>query len=186
MTDEIWRPIPGWPNYEVSSLGSVRSLDRQVPSDNQWGKHIQNRRGRVLKASLNGEGYLMVVQTNSRRFRRARIVHRLVAECFLGEQPDGLVVDHIDGNKINNKVSNLRYVTRSYNGRNRVALKGCTQTKGGMWSATIRIDGKSIYLGTFPTQNEALAKRRVAQLQSLDGMAAPQDIDKWLAANANA
>ena len=90
-----WKVIPSYPNYEVSSIGTVRRLDSK----------------RMLIISINGRaGYEQVWIDGG-----SKPCHILVAEAFIGPRPKGYVIDHIDENKQNNRPINLRYVTSSYN-----------------------------------------------------------------------
>lgn len=101
MTEkEVWKNIPDWDDdYEVSNFGYVR-----------------NKRTKKRKAlDPNTNGYLRVVFYNGHKRQRV-FVHRLVAKLFVPcENPLCNVVNHIDGNKQNNKASNLEWVTRSEN-----------------------------------------------------------------------
>ena len=98
--DEQWRRIESHPKYEVSSCGRVR------------------RRDRILIATLRGSTRAKYYELHLGRGKTYRI-HRLVAEAFL-PNPDGKpFVDHIDRDKLNNNVSNLRWVTKSENLMNR-------------------------------------------------------------------
>ena len=110
---EEWRPVSGYEGlYEVSSLGRVRSLPRvweQVSKHGTLHKHTSS--GRTLKPGLTRQGYPSVVLGR----RRTRLVHRLVAEAFLGPCPAGKEVRHLDGTRTNNTISNLAYGTRSEN-----------------------------------------------------------------------
>ena len=81
-------------DMEVSNFGNVRKMV-----------------GKKLYKQGNKDNYRMV-----RRQNKTIYVHTLVAETFLQKRPDNLVIDHIDGNKYNNHVSNLRYVSHGYNG----------------------------------------------------------------------
>lgn len=101
-----WRPVPRWPEYEVSCLGQVR---RVRPA---FGAVV----GRVLKPMLNKRtGYLSVVLC--RHAQPARIdIHRLVAQAFHGPQPSLVhLVAHNDGVRTNNHASNLRWATQREN-----------------------------------------------------------------------
>lgn len=102
--------------------------------------------------------------------RRSRATHERhmtwMHRAIIGPVPDGLEVDHIDGDSLNNKRSNLRLCTRQENTRNRrgrvIAASGArgVRTFGGRWMA--RID--DLYLGLFPTKEEAAeAYRRAAR-----------------------
>lgn len=103
MNDEEWRPFLGG-DYEVSSLGRVR---RARPGRCTFA-------GRVMTLVLQSNGYYKINPVvNGKNVQRN--VHDLVAEAFLGPRPDGAVVNHIDGDKTNNAVGNLEYVTHAAN-----------------------------------------------------------------------
>ena len=102
-TTEEWRPIHGFDGYEVSNLGRIRSL-----------KNYGGVACRILKFVLGNRGYF-IVPLGSRPSRKAPLVHKLVAEAFHGPRPEGLHINHIDGNKRNNRADNLEYVTHQHN-----------------------------------------------------------------------
>jgi hypothetical protein len=85
-------------------------------------------------------------------------VHRLFAQAFVPNPNNLDMVDHIDGNKTNNRLSNLRWVTRSQNQHNRVNAKGYYWNKqSNKWHAQLSIEYKLRYLGSFNTEAEARA-----------------------------
>lgn len=108
---EEWKPVIGFEStYEVSSLGRVRSKERVVVGR----KSTRVYKGIVLSPGLQSNNYLGVwLCLNAKRI--SRLIHHLVAEAFIGPRPDKMDVDHIDGNKTNNKASNLRYLLISDN-----------------------------------------------------------------------
>jgi hypothetical protein len=71
---------------------------------------------------MSSSGYLNVIASRNQK-RQTFIVHQLVAQYFLGEKPKECVIDHIDGNKLNNHVSNLKYVSPAENSRKRFDAK---------------------------------------------------------------
>lgn len=91
--------------YQVSDRGRVRSHpDAKVKG---------SKPGRILFQSMDDRGY---PQCELRAGNRCTVkVHRLVAEAFLGRRCAGMTVNHIDGNKMNNNLENLEYVTRAEN-----------------------------------------------------------------------
>ena len=92
---EIWRDIPGYEGlYQVSNLGNVKSA---------------YLKGKLKKQRLNPNGYFGVNLSKDGKGKNAN-VHSLVAQAFLNHKPCGfkIVVDHIDDNRKNNKLSNLR------------------------------------------------------------------------------
>ena len=103
MDAEQWAAIKGWEGlYEVSNHGQVRSLPRY------------RTKGRILRHGTTHNGYLTVTFSANGR-REARTLHRVVAEAFIGPKPDGMHTCHIDGDKLNNAATNLRYATPAEN-----------------------------------------------------------------------
>lgn len=96
---EKWMPVPGTKGYEVSDLGRIMSFHGAEPQELVG--YLQNgyRRIRVL---INGA-------------RKSVAIHRLVALAFYGPCPEGLEVRHLDGNRLNNQLSNLSYGTHTEN-----------------------------------------------------------------------
>lgn len=110
---EVWKDIPGCQGYQASSLGRIRSLDRWVP----WTKGRQKnkgfyRQGVVLKQFTLVHGYHT---THLGTFGMNKYVHRLVALAFLGKPPRGMDVCHVNGNKSDNRLTNLRFGSRFSN-----------------------------------------------------------------------
>ena len=102
LLTETWKDIKGWEGqYKVSNVGKVQSLKKS---------------GRLRKPSLTDDGYL-VLDLYGKNKREKVLVHRLVATAFLsgGKDLTGLEVNHIDGNKLNNSVENLEWVSPSQN-----------------------------------------------------------------------
>jgi hypothetical protein len=89
--------------YEISNIGNLR-------------KKLLNGSYKVVKGSTlkAGSGY-RYFQTTRGGIRTNRLFHHLVAEQFIGARPDGLVIDHIDRDTLNNRVENLRYITQKEN-----------------------------------------------------------------------
>lgn len=149
MEKEVWLPVENWEDfYEVSSLGRVRSLSRFKKNGNN--KYLQ--RGRVLKLAPFSNGYLFV-QLQDKPKKECRLVHRLVAEAFIPNPDNKKEVNHISGDKTDNRVKNLEWVTRSENQihRNRVLGKHtsfwekrrsirCVET-GEEWGSIIEASG---------------------------------------------
>lgn len=113
---EEWRPVVGFEGlYEVSDMGNVRSLDRQVKMIGRWGtEEVRSYRARQLKTHECPNGYVRVVLSVSSKLT-TRTVHSLVAEAFLGPVPEGQEVRHKNGRANQNRLENLIYGTRSQN-----------------------------------------------------------------------
>ena len=96
--------------------------------------------------------------------------HRVVWLLFRGEHPQG-EIDHIDGNGLNNRPSNLRVTSRPENCRNmRMSSKNTSGCVGVYWSksrnrwcAVIKVNGRSIYLGCYCLKDDAIAARKSAE-----------------------
>jgi hypothetical protein len=118
MMEEIWKAIEGYDGiYEVSNLGRVRSLDRNVPALNNKTGEICDyfRKGRILKQRKVLGGYLAVQLNNAERERINAFVHRLVAKAFVPGYFEGADVNHKDEDKHNNRADNLEWCDRQYN-----------------------------------------------------------------------
>lgn len=113
---EQWKDVPGYEGiYQVSNLGRVRSVDRVIIDRN--GRPMRYK-GVILTPQFNEFGYLKVVLRKDGRSKNFK-VHQLVAMAFI-ENPNGLpCINHIDGNKQNNKVTNLEWCT--FGGNNKHA-----------------------------------------------------------------
>lgn len=117
QSTEIWKPVPVPPfdgAYEVSSLGRIRSLDRDV--ERKDGKPLRVR-GRVLSPGANSRGYLRVTLSMNGHSEWFHL-HSLIAMTFLPKPPrkvgsrgNEFVVNHISGVKTDNSVENLEYIT---------------------------------------------------------------------------
>jgi hypothetical protein len=79
--------------------------------------YIINKFGKFLKPELNKNGYLYVVLYKNKK-RKSMLLHRLICQAFNENQYNKKYVDHIDHNKLNNWISNLRWVTLSENQKN--------------------------------------------------------------------
>lgn len=109
---EDWRAIPGWEGfYEVSNTGRVRSVARTIPfADGRFRFYPSKTRA----THPDGFGYLKVTLKRKGVDQRV-LVHQAVAAAWIGPRPPGLEVCHGDGDKINNRLENLRYDTRAAN-----------------------------------------------------------------------
>ncbi|OLL21257.1 MULTISPECIES: NUMOD4 motif-containing HNH endonuclease [unclassified Rhodococcus (in: high G+C Gram-positive bacteria)] len=111
-TPEIWKPIPGYEGYyEVSDQGRVRSLSRTITDS--LGRQRKTR-PLIMAPGLKGSGHLsvrLVVERKGKNFH----VHTLVMLAFTGPRPEGMEVCHGPGGKLDNRLCNLRYDTRTAN-----------------------------------------------------------------------
>jgi hypothetical protein len=140
-TLEQWRPIAGLEGrYEVSNLGRVKSLARTETHLKQGKPVTYRRRERILKPGVAGNGYL-TVSIGLFKNQKSVTVHFLVASAFLPPCPGlyGLgdwVIDHINADRKDNRVNNLRWVTQQQNNstetfRARCRLQALQQPRAG-------------------------------------------------------
>lgn len=115
---ETWKPITGFIGvYEVSDYGRVRSLDKVVYQAKTArypnGRRVV-RKGKILKPARRPNGYLFIGLYDD--YQRTLIsIHKLVMDAFIGPMPCGMERCHNDGNRQNNRLSNLRYDTSAGN-----------------------------------------------------------------------
>ncbi len=107
--NEVWKDIKGYEGlYQVSNLGKIRSL-------RCWTGRIYLVRNKILNPSKNQKGYLQVQLCKNGK-RKQCLVHRVVAEIFISHYDKKQdIVNHIDGNKLNNIVENLEWCTQKQN-----------------------------------------------------------------------
>jgi hypothetical protein len=151
---EIWKDIPGYEgSYQISSLGRVKST---VLKDEK-----------IMKLKLCKKGYYEIHLTKNKKAKTFRI-HQLVAFTFLNHTPNGqkTVVDHINNDKLDNRVENLQLISNRENCSKDVNKVKTTSKYIGVsfnkktqkWVAQMRIDGKKTGLGYFKTEIEAYEK----------------------------
>jgi hypothetical protein len=147
---EVYKNIKEFENYSVSNFGNVKN----------------NKTGRILIPSVNRGGYYYVHIYRNGISKTMRI-HRLVAEAFLENPQNKPCVDHIDNNRVNNRLENLRFATYSENTMNSSKYKNNTSgvigvifdMKCNKWCARITINGKQKHIGYFKTLEEAKSAR---------------------------
>ena len=154
---ELWKTVDEHPNYEVSNLGRIKNAKTNY----------------LLRASLNTDGYEQVGLKG-----KSCLVHVLVAKAFIPNPNNRPQVDHIDQNKTNNNVTNLRWLTNQQNGFNKNAKGYCFYKPTGKYLAQIQLDGKKMHLGYFLAEQQArdayLAAKRI--YHKIDGVSIPEKI----------
>ena len=146
MQKEIWKVVPSFEDYHVSNLGRVKSF--------------KLKESKVLRPFINRCGY-HTVGLKKNCSRKTMMVHRLVMLAFVG--PSRLTVDHLNMDKLDNRLENLEYVSLRENLRRASAFKSlsskypgvCWFKRGKKWKAQIRYGGKKVYLGCFRSEKDA-------------------------------
>lgn len=151
---EEWKPISIKEYsklYEISNLGNVQSVDRVTGNRKFCGSHIKPFKDRA--------GYLQVNLKISKNIKSCR-VHRLVGESFINNPKNKPDINHIDGNKSNNNVSNLEWVTKSENTKHALA-NGLMHPKRGEQSPVSKLteqDVLFIKINPYKLSNYAIAR----------------------------
>ena len=147
---EEYKIIKGFENYSISNFGVVKN----------------NKTNKILKPGINGHGYHHVSLFKDGKGFTKRI-HKLVANAFLSNPFQKRCVDHVDGNKLNNNINNLRFATTSENAMNtKISCNNTSGFKGisldkkcNKWMVYIKINGKTKFLGYFDKIEDAINKR---------------------------
>jgi len=138
-SQEVWKDIPLHPKYEICLSGKVRNKTTK----------------RVIKHTLDTHGYCVFVYTLMVDGGRKTInvtIHSALITAFVGPRGNGMAVDHIDRNKTNNNLSNLRYVTVRQNNQNKnnsSKYGSGVCINGNKFQSKIKTKGKVTCLGTY-------------------------------------
>jgi hypothetical protein len=145
---DIWKNVKGFNFYMVSNTGKVKSL--------------RFSREKMLIPYIGTHGYYVVTLWDKKQ--NCKLIHHLVAIAFLGHTPNKhtLVVNHKDGNKLNNNLNNLEIVTHHDNITTLKCTKHSSKYRGvtwhkqaSRWQAYIQSSYKNKYLGLFETEEQA-------------------------------
>lgn len=113
--EEVWKDIESCDGYQASNLGNIRSKQRRVWIERKnaasgW----KNLKEKLIKPATDRRGYLFFM-ANSEGRQKTTFVHRAVLFAFVGFRSPDVVVNHKDGQKTNNKLENLEFVTQQQN-----------------------------------------------------------------------
>jgi len=147
---EEFKTIKNFDNYLISNFGNVKN----------------KKTNRILKPCINSKGYFDVIL---RKYNKNyhKVIHRLIGESFIENPYNKLCIDHIDNNKLNNNVDNLRWCTSQENSQNsKLSSKNTSGYKGvyfnkpyNKWMSYINIDGIKINLGYYENIEDAKQAR---------------------------
>ena len=147
---EIFKSIIGFPNYAVSNNGHVKNI----------------KTNKLRKPVIESNGYASIQLLHDGK-RTKHYVHKLVAGSFLPHPKNKSFVDHIDRNRSNDNVNNLRWVNRSENNMNRTTFENNTSGVAGLnklpnndWRVQIFKNGIRHELGTFENKDDAIDARK--------------------------
>lgn len=96
---EVWKQIPKYEKYEISTLGKVRSF----------------RSKKILKTQINNNGYEQIMYDRNGPANIRLYVSRLVLLTFIGSYPEKMEASHLNGKRTDNRLSNLVWETRKEN-----------------------------------------------------------------------
>jgi hypothetical protein len=174
FSDVKWIPVNSHTGYEVSSTGKVRSIERQVMNSDTTTRTVKSKTKDFMFRS--GYAYVQLYQNDE---RTVYAVHRLVAETFITNPDNKPMVNHLDGNKLNNNVCNLEWVTCAENHQHAWAtgLKDKEKHRDRMigtkfkstskyhnvtfdasrsnWKAAMKVNGRMVLQKRFNTEIEA-------------------------------
>ena len=149
---EVFRSITEYDNYEVSNFGNVKN----------------KQTARILKPGKDTHGYYFVNLCKNGKHKSFKI-HRLIAIAFIDNPLNKPYIDHINNQRTNNNLSNLRWVTSKENSmnssmscKNTSGIKGvCWHKRDRRWQVFIMLNSKQIYLGLYNTLEEAKIARQL-------------------------
>ena len=128
LEGEIWKEVDGTNScYAVSSFGRVISLSHLV----RGGHSLYYTKQHIITQSQNRGGYYRVRLNITNGVNSTKLTHRLVADAFIPNPNKYPYIDHIDGNKENNRADNLRWCTRSMNMLNPITRKRNSKARSG-------------------------------------------------------
>jgi len=135
-----------------------------------YNKYTRNPRALkgLMVGSKHHSGYYQV-QIDGKLY----MVHRLIWIMFNGNIPDNMEIDHINHIRDDNRLTNLRLVTRQDNRRNqKLTIRNKSGVIGiyyikrlGKWGSQIKVDGKVIWLGSFVKKDDAISARKKAEIE---------------------
>ena len=166
--DELWKPIPGFEGiYEASNLGQIRSAEGKTTQNAlrgtvHWKQRILKQHYSKRKRSGREDARVTLWKNKEPHYF---LTARLIALTWCDGYEDGMTVNHIDGNPMNNSASNLEWVTRADNIRHGFETGLYTTAK----PCVALIDGEEVCFRSHTKAAEALRERNIKMPASLKG-----------------
>jgi hypothetical protein len=144
---EVYKKIEGYENYHVSNSGNV----------------INSKTGKIRKPTINNSGFFTIALYKDTKIK-SYLLHRLIAVAFVENPDNKSCICHIDHNKLNNNLENLRFSTSQENSYHSSIVKNASSKYRGVFfskmnnkfKAQIMINGKQQHLGYFNNERDAL------------------------------
>jgi hypothetical protein len=148
---EEFKIINKFSNYEISNFGNVKNI----------------KTGKILNQYFNTDGYKTVSMKNDDGKKTKQLVHRLIGFAFIPNPNNKPYIDHINNDKANNNINNLRWATAFENCCNCSKATNTTSGSKGVryhsrdkkWRAEIKYNRKLINIGSFDNKNDAILAR---------------------------
>lgn len=155
---ENWKEIEGYSDYQISSLGNIKSLSRYV-NHFKGGKRLKKEK--LIKLQIDKLGY---VRANlfSNNIVKYFLVHRLVANAFINNSENKPCVNHINGIKTDNRIENLEWCTYSENQKHSYKL-GLNNNGNGDTSRSKKLNSKLV----LEIRNSNLKQSKLAEIYKI-------------------
>ena len=160
LIEEVWKVIPTYSRYQVSNLGRVRTTPFIGTRNRKCGGHL-------IKLNPDGAGYLRFNGINNEGISKSVRVHKYVAEIFHLKLPGFDHVNHIDGDKTNNTVTNLEFTNNSLNIRHAYRL-GLIKPRKGELNGRSKLTEEEVYFIKYILKNSGLSQNKLAEEFKVD------------------
>lgn len=172
---ELWKPIPGYEGYyEASNTGKVRSVSRDIVKSTGV---VMHHKGKTLtpqlRANYHKAKYWVNLTVNGKAY--SHILARLIARTWCDGYKEGLTVDHVDGNCLNNNASNLEWVTwqenlsRGYRKGIMKQISVVLESEEGLQHSFVSRRDASKFLGRHPQYLSSMIRSNCLFAYSTDG-----------------
>jgi hypothetical protein len=161
--NEIWKDIKGYEGmYQISNIGRVKSLKRITRFKNRDSVRIEEEK--ILKLAKHHKGYLKAQLRKNDKLKRY-FIHRLVAEAFIPNPHNKETVNHKDGDKSNNTVENLEWMTNQENMKHAydTGIRNNDKVSVAKYKPVAQFTKDGTLISTFVSVKEAVEKTGIGQ-----------------------